>query len=239
MTPSFEHRGPVKISTAWRLAPGAGIEDANYKGGFTSMAHTVLAMTQQRNTPVEAGSGEAERTDVLGPAIPVDDLLYYRLKVWLVVEFGDYPEEIDHHLDLLDRRGALYAAATLENTRWERLDLYFGVVRHVVTTQCTGGPPPTDIEGWLAAGRPDSDHVLDVAWDQLNERRYGGRALPITSRSADTLAADPDRAASVLKMDQLMADPRYTGILAGYADVSKFIEDVKFEFPPLTPPPTA
>jgi hypothetical protein len=38
-------------------------------------------------------------------------------------------------------------------------------VRHVVRTQSTDDAPDPDVEGWLAAGRPDHDEHLAICWD--------------------------------------------------------------------------
>lgn len=76
-------------------------------------------------------------------------------------------------------------------------------------------------------------------WERLDQYFGVVGALPRTPCSAEALAADPDRTARLAKMDELAAKIRLGGILAVYADVLKFIEDVNFVIPPLTPPPPA
>ena len=122
------------------------------------------------------------RTSALGPKAVPDEMSLARLRRAIGVHLGDVPL-LDAHLALLDSRGVLYATHAIRN--WSDLhpEAFFGLVRHVIRTQCEGPAPNPDVEGWLAAGRPVDDE-LGLAWDLLNVVRYGNDALPTTLRPA-------------------------------------------------------
>lgn len=98
----------------------------------------------------------------------------------------------------------------------------------MVRTQCEGEPPEPDVEGWLAAGRPDSDVDLAGAWDLLNLGRYGSQALSPASRSG---VPDP----AVAHLDEVLRTwPHLRTFVTTYARVEQFIEAGSRTLPPLT-----
>ena len=60
--------------------------------------------------------------------------------------------------------------------------MFFGMVRHVIRTQCDGPAPDPDVEGWLAAGRPTAPDP-EYAWDLLNLCRYGADPIGAAVRT--------------------------------------------------------
>lgn len=113
---------------------------------------------------------------------PLDELSRARVRRLLAGFFGEFPT-LDAHLALMDTRGAWYAERALGAWSASQPDAFFGVVRHVVRTQMPGPVPTPDVEGWLAAGRPDAVDLAPL-WDELNTHRYS------TARRAP---ADPRR----------------------------------------------
>ena len=105
--------------------------------------------------------------------------------------------------------------------------MFFGVVRHVIRTQCDGPSPDPDVEGWLAAGRPE-DQRLAGAWDLLNLGRYGARTLPATPRTG---SPDP----GIFALDEVLRRwPHLPTFVNSYARVERFVEDSSITLPPLT-----
>ncbi|HEX2904511.1 MAG TPA: hypothetical protein VHO01_13740, partial [Jatrophihabitans sp.] len=86
-------------------------------------------------------------------AAALDDLARARIRRTLAARFGDLPT-LTAHVELLDTRGAWYAARAMHAWPTHQGDSFFGVVRHVVRTQLAGPPSAPDLEAWLAAGRP-------------------------------------------------------------------------------------
>ena len=132
------------------------------------------------------GSGHGDlpvtrRSAMLGQKAPADQVSLMRLRRVLDLVFGEIPL-LEFHLELLDSRGVLYATHAAGSWENDLPEMFFGVVRHVIRTQCDGPSPDPDVEGWLAAGRPE-DQRLAGAWDLLNLGRYGARTLPATPRT--------------------------------------------------------
>lgn len=122
---------------------------------------------------------------------PVDELTRARLGRVCGEFFGPHPC-LQAHLGLLDARGAWYAERAITAWRAVHVDSFFGLVRHVVTTQFDGPRPSPDIETWLAAGRPD-DPVLGPAYDLIALARYGHQPddgiLPRTDPATGAVSA--------------------------------------------------
>lgn len=169
------------------------------------------------------------RSDVLGPKTKADEVSIMRLRRVLDQTFGTIPD-LEHHLSLLDSRGVLYATHAVSCWENDRPEMFFGVVRHVIRTQCDGPPPSPDIEGWLAAGRPDeiTDPHRALKWDLINLARYGRQALPAVPRSTD-----PDPAVSTMDdiLDQWSDLPAF---VTTYARVERFIDSAGITLPALT-----
>lgn len=166
------------------------------------------------------------RSDLLGPKQIADEMSLARLRRVLDDRFGSIPI-LEHHLALLDSRGVLYATHTAAIWENELPEMFFGVVRHVVRTQCEGPAPDPDVEGWLAAGRPD-DAQLASAWDLINLGRYGAEAVPARSRTG---APDP----AVARLDAILRQwPHLGTFVTTYARVERFIDDSGIILPPLT-----
>lgn len=169
------------------------------------------------------------RSDVLGLKTEADEVSIMRLRRVLDRTFGEIPN-LEHHLALLDSRGVLYATHAVSCWENDRPEMFFGVVRHVIRTQCDGPPPSPDVEGWLTAGRPDdAQHPhLALKWDLLNLARYGRQALPAVPRSAEP---DP----GVSGMDAILDQwPDLPAFVTAYARVERFIDSAAITLPPLT-----
>jgi hypothetical protein len=169
------------------------------------------------------------RSDVLGPKGAADEISLLRLRRILDQTFGEIPL-LDHHLGLLDSRGVLYATHAAGTWKNDLPEMFFGVVRHVIRTQCDGPPPNPDVEGWLAAGRPDetSDPALTRAWDLINLGRYGAHPLPSVPRQTPV---DP----SVSALDEILTQwPHLGTFVTTYARVERFLDDANITLPPLT-----
>lgn len=113
---------------------------------------------------------------------PVDELTSARLRRVCAEVFGSRPC-LHAHLKLLDARGAWYAERAITVWRATHPDAFFGLVRHVVSSQFDGPRPDPDVETWLAAGRP-SDRLLWPAYDLIATARYG-RASIATPRTGE------------------------------------------------------
>lgn len=120
------------------------------------------------------------RTNLLGPAQEVDELLRHRVRRAFVEKFGEAPH-LDEHMAFLDRRGALYALTYVPAWENASLGLFLGVVRHVISTQCEPPVPQPDIEGWLRAGRPADVRRAEV-WDAILQVRYGVDQAALTAQ---------------------------------------------------------
>jgi hypothetical protein len=165
-------------------------------------------------------------TDLLGGHGPADEIAIARLRRVLATHFGHVPY-LDAHLALLDRRGVTYASHIAADWQGPSADMLFGVVRHVVRTQCVGPTPQPDIEGWLAAGRPDQAD-LGSAWDLLHLCRYGHDQPHPQPRPA---AADEP----ITALDAVIRSwPGPLGTFAtAYARVERFIEQHGVQLPPI------
>lgn len=119
---------------------------------------------------------------------PLDELSRARLTRQLRGYLDDTPV-LDAHVALLDTRGAWYAAKALGAWAPEHPDSFFGLVRHVVRTQAPGPPPQPDVEGWLAAGRPEGP--LGEIWDGMRGLRHQQSRRPaVTGRQQLTPAIE-------------------------------------------------
>jgi hypothetical protein len=166
------------------------------------------------------------RSDLLGPCGPADQVSLMRLRRVLADRFDEIPL-LEHHLDLLDSRGVLYATHTAGIWENELPEIFFGVVRHVVRTQCQGPAPEPDVEGWLATGRPREEN-LGAIWDQLHLGRYG---TPAGSAVARGDAPDP----GVARLDDVLRRwPHIPTFITTYARVEHFIDAAGVTLPPLT-----
>lgn len=141
--------------------------------------------------------------------------------------FGDIPG-LESHLGLLDARGVLYATHGAANFSSESPLMLFGVVRHVVRTQSTHEPPDPDVEGWLAAGRPQLDPDLQKAWDVLNLCRYGRDPIEAPPRPEPASAA-------IRHLDTILL--HWPGGLSNfgttYGRIEQYIESNGITLPPL------
>jgi hypothetical protein len=166
-------------------------------------------------------------TDVLGPKAPADELSLMRLRRVLAEEFGDIPR-LEAHLELLDSRGVLYATHAASAWKGDAPAMFFGMVRHVIRTQCDGPAPDPDVEGWLAAGRP-TEPDLEYAWDLVNLCRYG------TDPSGAPRRHGPIDPAVALLDDVLRRWPGHVGTFATpYGRVEHALESSKLILPPLS-----
>ena len=164
------------------------------------------------------------KTTALGPKARPDEISRARLRRTLVQHFGE-ADSLDAHLALMDSRGVLSATHALEI--WSALapQTFFGLVRHVIRTQCEGPVPDPDVEGWLAAGRPDDDE-LALTWDLLNLTRYGDEALPARSRPAHVDSA-------IELFDALLRDWDVCVFADAYCKVELFIRLRGVTLPPI------
>jgi hypothetical protein len=166
-------------------------------------------------------------TDLLGGYAPADEVALARLRRVLSAQFREI-RLLDAHLALLDRRGVTYATHAADAWRSDSIDMFFGIVRHVIRTQCDGPTPTPDIEGWIAAGRP-GDRDLGDAWDRINLCRYGTGPHAAPARAA---VVDPE----ITALDEVIRRwPAHIGSFAtAYARVERFIETSSITLPPLT-----
>lgn len=166
-------------------------------------------------------------TQALGPKASPDEIAIARLRRVVAIQFGDVPL-LDAHLSLLDSRGVLYATHVAEHWSDQTVEFFFGIVRHVVRSQCDGPAPDPDVEGWLATGRPE-DPTLGFAWDTINAVRYPTSTRPATTRSAATEPA-------IARMDEIVADwpDHITTFARTYCQLEAFIELRGITIPPIT-----
>lgn len=165
------------------------------------------------------------KTSALGLKTVPDEMSLARLRRAIGDHLGDVPL-LDAHLALLDSRGVLYATHAIEN--WSDLHPaeFFGMVRHVIRTQCDGPAPDPDVEGWLAAGRPE-DERLGLSWDLLNVVRYGNDALPATPRPALVAPA-------IEAFDELLRTWDVGAFADAYCKMELFLSLRGVTLPPLT-----
>ncbi len=163
---------------------------------------------------------------MLGANVAPDQVALARLRRTLVTQFGPIPA-MGSHLDLLDARGVTYATQVAPVWTEGPAVMLFGVVRHVVRTQCAGGVPAPDVEGWIAAGRP-ADPDLGAAWETVALARYD--VLP-TAHATRRGSLDPQ----VARLDDVLG--RWPGPIATFAAVyghlERVIETGKITLPPI------
>lgn len=150
---------------------------------------------------------------------PVDEFTALRLRRSVLAFFGEVAA-IEHHLALLDARGAWYATRAMGAWNPQQPGAFFGLVRHVVRTQMGGPAPDPDVEGWVAAGLPD-DTRLAAAWDLIRERRYSLAASEPAEGRPGVVAE------AVLRMDQIVTDwpaEQFDAFVFSYAAIEQVLE---------------
>jgi hypothetical protein len=187
-------------------------------------------MTTSRTGHLPASLKAAAETQA--PAAgPVDEMTAARLRRDIETYFGDVPG-VEHHLALLDARGAWYALRAMG--AWDPAQplTFFGLVRHVVRTMLPGPAPDPDVESWLEAGRPQVPD-LAAAWDRIRACRTGHAELSATDALVrPTKVSDP-----VARMDAIVAAwpaDLFDDFVLAYASVERILER-RAEHPPLPP----
>lgn len=184
------------------------------------------ARARDGRTVTSMNTKTTAKTTALGPKTAPDEVAITRLRRVLAVHLGEIPQ-LDAHLALLDSRGVLYAAHAAENWSDLTASTFFGLVRHVIRTQCEGPVPDPDVEGWLAAGRP-ADRDLGDAWDLLNLARYTADPPAPTPRPAGVAPA-------IEQFDSMLRSwPAHMSTFAGtYCRLEWFIERNAIAIPPI------
>lgn len=201
---------------------------ADHGGGYDAEPRPAVVSGLRR---VPCVGGQPIAPEPLGepPAMgPVDEMARARLRRTLVEFFGDFPT-LDHHLHLLDARGAWYAAGAIGAWTREHPDSFFGLVRHVVRTQLPGPAPMPDLEGWIAAGIPTSDPALERRWREIHALRY-----PADQRPAEVPRARSD--AAIGTTDVVVAnwpDEHWDAFVLAYVKLEQVLERRSIVLPPI------
>lgn len=168
------------------------------------------------------------KTPALGPKTAPDEVAIARLRRVLADHLGEVPL-LEAHLALLDSRGVLYATHAAQSWSDLNAETFFGLVRHVIRTQCEGPVPDPDVEGWLAAGRPEEE-MLGFSWDLINVSRYSLDPLTPAPRSAGM--TDP----AIEEFDELLRTwPDHVSTFATtYCRLEWYVEAHGITIPPIT-----
>lgn len=106
----------------------------------------------------------------------------------------DWTPALEHHLDMVDARGAWYAEHVIEQWSTAKADAFWGLVNNYVRNHLPDRGPVLDVAAWVAAGAPERTDVA-ARWEEVSS------CLP----PALVVAAGTVSRAEVAYMDDLVA----------------------------------